>query len=136
MQGGILAAAGLLALDRAPVTIARDHRMAAVLADGVDGLGDARVKVQRPVETNIVMLRTNNLDAQVLANALQVWCLQLASHLVWYHFLMSGSYCRMKAMKVLLCFAFHTRPIKFAGWCTTRSRKNKSLLPLPSFSPF
>lgn len=56
-QVGVLAAAALHALDHHIERLADDHANAALLADGLDGLADLRVR--RPVETNIVLLDTS-----------------------------------------------------------------------------
>jgi threonine aldolase len=56
-QAGVLAAAALHALDHHVARLADDHRNAAILADGFDGL--AGLRVRRPVETNIVLVDTS-----------------------------------------------------------------------------
>jgi threonine aldolase len=57
-QAGVLAAAALYALDHHVARLADDHQNAAILADGLDGLGGLRVR--RPVETNIVLVDTSD----------------------------------------------------------------------------
>lgn len=57
-QAGVLAAAALHALDHHVARLADDHRNAAILAEGFDGL--AGLRVRRPVETNIVLLDTTD----------------------------------------------------------------------------
>jgi threonine aldolase len=56
-QAGVLAAAALHALDHHVDRLADDHRNAAILAEGLDGL--AGLRVRGPVETNIVLLDTS-----------------------------------------------------------------------------
>jgi threonine aldolase len=63
-QAGVLAAAGLHALEHHVARLADDHTNAALLADGLDGL--AGVRVRRPVETNIVLLDTSASTLQPL----------------------------------------------------------------------
>jgi threonine aldolase len=52
-QAGILAAAGLIALEKMPARLSEDHANARFLADGIAGLPGMRVP--NPVETNIVI---------------------------------------------------------------------------------
>jgi threonine aldolase len=56
-QAGVLAAAALYALEHHVARLADDHRHAAILADGLDGL--AGLRIRRPVETNIVLVDTS-----------------------------------------------------------------------------
>jgi len=68
-QAGILAAAGLLALEEGRETLTRDHANAAALAEGLQGLPGLEVA---PVETNIVMV-----DCAAPASEILSW---LAEH--------------------------------------------------------
>ncbi len=56
-QAGVIAAAGLVALERGPEWLRGDHRRARTLADGLAQLAWARVDVEA-TETNIVMVDT------------------------------------------------------------------------------
>ncbi len=56
-QAGVIAAAGLVALERGPQWLRGDHRRARTLADGLAQLAWARVDVEA-TETNIVMVDT------------------------------------------------------------------------------
>jgi threonine aldolase len=67
-QAGILAAAGILALERNVARLAQDHALARALAEAVDGVGGVRCPAAQ-VETNIVMARVEG-DAAALARAL------------------------------------------------------------------
>jgi threonine aldolase len=68
-QAGILAAAGLYALEHHRARLADDHRRARELADLCDGLSGVRVI---PPETNIVMneLERDDMDAAQVARRL------------------------------------------------------------------
>jgi threonine aldolase len=59
-QAGILAAAGLIALEEGPSLIAEDHRRARMLADGLGAMPGLRVATP---ETNIVMVDVLRGDA-------------------------------------------------------------------------
>ena len=67
-QAGILAAAGILALERNVARLAEDHALARGLAEAIDGVGGVRGPAAQ-VETNIVMARVAG-DAAALARAL------------------------------------------------------------------
>lgn len=54
-QAGIMAAAGLVALDRMVERLAEDHRRAKLIAEGIQRI-DSRLVDPRLVETNIVMI--------------------------------------------------------------------------------
>lgn len=70
-QAGVLAAAGLVALDEGPELLSRDHQRAKLLAQGLDALPWVRVDVNA-TESNIVMLHL----AAALAAPLCAWLLQ------------------------------------------------------------
>jgi threonine aldolase len=61
-QAGIMAAAGLVALDRMIERLADDHRRAKQIAEGVRGI-DPRLVDPRLVETNIVMIDVTHTGA-------------------------------------------------------------------------
>jgi threonine aldolase len=67
-QTGILAAAGLLALDRLP-ELAADHRRAAELAGGLRDIPGLTV-AQLPLPTNMVLVRARGTSADVLSDML------------------------------------------------------------------
>jgi len=52
-QGGILAAAGILALEEAEARLARDHRLARILAEAIEKMDNFQLEF--PVESNIVV---------------------------------------------------------------------------------
>jgi threonine aldolase len=59
-QAGVLAAAGLVALDESPRRLAEDHAHARVLADALGAVAGVRVF---PVATNIVLFDVSELGA-------------------------------------------------------------------------
>jgi threonine aldolase len=61
-QAGIMAAAGLIALERMVDRLAEDHRRAKGIAEGLHAI-DPRLTDQRLVETNIVMLEIGHTGA-------------------------------------------------------------------------
>lgn len=65
-QAGVLAAAGMLALDDGPALLREDHRRAAELARGLSELSWANVDVAA-TESNIVMLRAGDACEALLA---------------------------------------------------------------------
>jgi threonine aldolase len=69
-QSGHLAAAGLLALREGPKRLARDHELAAELAEGLDAIEGIHVDLDR-VDTNIVFADVTDLgvDAATFAEA-------------------------------------------------------------------
>jgi threonine aldolase len=71
-QAGILAAAGLFALDRHVARLAEDHGLAHRFAEGVQALPNVTLAQQR-VETNIVQFRIgqSQLDAAELARRME-----------------------------------------------------------------
>jgi threonine aldolase len=68
-QAGILAAAGLLALDRYPKTLVIDHQRAQQLSAGLMRL--PWVKKVLPVETNIVIFELHEANAALLCAKLK-----------------------------------------------------------------
>ena len=66
-QAGVIAAAGLYALDHNVGRISEDHESARLLAEGLRGI--AGLEVDGAVETNIVMGRTSTMEARLLAEA-------------------------------------------------------------------
>ena len=58
-QAGVLAAAGLIALEEGPALLAEDHRNARVLAEAV--AAEAKLEIDlEAVQTNIVIFRLKN----------------------------------------------------------------------------
>ncbi len=90
-QAGVLAAAGLVALEKGPASLARDHALAQRLARGLATIAGVRVDPAQ-VATNIVVfdLRQTEFDAahvlarlaerNVLANALDPYQIRLVTH--------------------------------------------------------
>jgi threonine aldolase len=77
-QAGIMAAAGIVALDRMIDRLADDHRRARRLAEGLHAI-DPRLSDPRLVETNIVMVEVGHTgaDAKAWLSALEkagLWC--------------------------------------------------------------
>src|SRR5262249_43410349 len=70
-QAGVIAAAGIVALDSTVARLADDHRRARRIAEGLNAL-DRRLADPRKVETNIVMvdLAATGADAAVWGKAL------------------------------------------------------------------
>lgn len=68
-QAGVLAAAGLLALQEGPALLAVDHQRAKVLASGLAELSWASVDVSA-TDSNIVMLEPGQASVQALLQAL------------------------------------------------------------------
>jgi len=60
-QAGVLAAAGLIALEKMPARLHEDHANARLLAEGVAGLPGIRLDVSR-VQTNIVIFEVDRKD--------------------------------------------------------------------------
>ncbi len=69
-QSGVLAAAGLIALQEGPSLLADDHRRARVLAQGLASMTSFAVDPAL-VETNIVMVDIRGADAQPLVDFLK-----------------------------------------------------------------
>ncbi|MDE1162054.1 MAG: low-specificity L-threonine aldolase [Acidobacteriaceae bacterium] len=90
-QAGILAAAGLIALEEMPARIADDHRNARLLAEAVATSPAVRIDVER-VQTNIVVFELANggdafalvaalKEAGVLVSAIGPHAVRLVTHL-------------------------------------------------------
>jgi threonine aldolase len=73
-QAGVVAAAGLVALERMIPRLAEDHARAARLAAGIHAVDPALVD-PRGVETNIVMI-----DVSRTGGDAQTWLARLAAH--------------------------------------------------------
>jgi threonine aldolase len=69
-QAGVLAAAGLVALDTMVDRLADDHRVARRLAETLAGLAGVRIDLSR-VQTNIVRVELPDHDARALAGRLR-----------------------------------------------------------------
>jgi threonine aldolase len=67
-QAGIVAAAGLYALDHNVERLAEDHENARVLAEGISSLPGARIDASK-VETNIVIFEVDDVPAVLAALA-------------------------------------------------------------------
>jgi threonine aldolase len=83
-QAGILAAAGLVALETMVSRLAEDHSNAHLLAERLAEMRGIEID-PASVETNIVMFRTTNLSAPALVEALKaagVLCLPFSADLV------------------------------------------------------
>jgi len=88
-QAGVLAAAGLIALEKMTLRLADDHAKAQLLADGLSGIPGIRVF---PVQTNIVIFDVGELgfagrdlskqlkDLGVLANAVGPSTIRMVTH--------------------------------------------------------
>ena len=71
-QGGILAAAGLLALKDARKNLSKDHVNARLLAEGIHGLGLKNITVDlSKVHTNIIFVKTPEGAAKPIVDALR-----------------------------------------------------------------
>ena len=68
-QAGVLAAAGLYALEHNRERLKEDHRHAQLLAESLDQCSWAQVDISR-VETNIVFIKTPGLDARKIESLL------------------------------------------------------------------
>ncbi len=69
-QAGILAAAGLIALDEGPARLPEDHRNARLLAEAVASCPDAEIDLDA-VQTNIVIFRLREGDAPLFVATLK-----------------------------------------------------------------
>ena len=89
-QAGVLAAAGLVALEDGPQRLGEDHANAKLLADAIAGSAKAEIDIEA-VETNIVIFRLIASDAagfvrrlkdsDVLASAIGPHSVRLVTHL-------------------------------------------------------
>lgn len=75
-QAGVLAAAGLIALEKSPAMLARDHENARYLAEGLAKIPGISIDPKK-VQTNIVIFNCNGTgrDATELCAALQKECI-------------------------------------------------------------
>ena len=90
-QAGVLAAAGLVALEKTPPLLARDHQNAKTLAEGLAGIPGISIDPGQ-VETNILVfdvsgtgLDATEISAQlkergVLANAISPQAMRMVTH--------------------------------------------------------
>jgi len=69
-QAGILAAAGSLALTRYQKTLSTDHSHAASIVKAVDECGSKKVRVCKPVHTNIILLDCDGVSPDDLQERL------------------------------------------------------------------
>jgi threonine aldolase len=68
-QAGVLAAAGIIALEQHVRRLAEDHANAQRLADGLAGIDELHVDPSA-VQTNMVFIRLRNVDATSFSRAL------------------------------------------------------------------
>ena len=82
-QAGVLAAAGLYALDHHVDRLGEDHVRARQLAEGLDGINGILLNVNS-VQTNMVYLKTEDLAENVVKSlaAESIDVLAIGSHLV------------------------------------------------------
>ena len=73
-QAGVMAAAGIIALERMVDRLAEDHRRAKRIAEGLHAI-DPRLTDPQPVETNIVMLEIGHTGADA-----KTWIAALEKH--------------------------------------------------------
>lgn len=79
-QVGILAAAGIVAVEKMVDRLAEDHIRAKNLAEGISGVKGIYVDIEE-VETNFVMIKTENMEASRFLDKLaqkQVWALPIS----------------------------------------------------------
>jgi threonine aldolase len=69
-QAGILAAAGLIALEKMPTRLHEDHANARLLAEAVDGLAEVEIDMEC-VQTNIVIFQLKTRTPADVVGALK-----------------------------------------------------------------
>lgn len=91
-QGGVLAAAGLIALEDSPYCLAQDHANARLLAEGLAGLQGIQIDLES-VQTNIVVFDISGLgtttaefsnrlkEKGILANGISSTHMRMVTHL-------------------------------------------------------